>query len=97
MKLPDIPQYEEPTTPPENFRPRSVAPVELGPIREEQVSHPERPMDRYLEDLYGDRKPVIEAEPVEEVHVQKFPLIMWGWAVWTLAFALLAIFLILFL
>ena len=54
-------------------------------------------MDRYLEDLYGDRKPVIEAEPVDEVHVQKFPLIMWGWAVWTLAFALLAIFLILFL
>lgn len=86
--------------PRDRFQPQVVPPVNLGPIRGEQVqpAQPVRPMDEYLSDLYQPARPTMLIANTEVVEPQesRFPLAMWGWAVWTFALALLAIVLILF-
>lgn len=80
------------------FRPPDTPPVEFGPVAKTTDPIPARPMDQYLNDLYGPQRtpaPLIEAEPMNGRAETTFPLAMWAWSAATLAAAVIATILIL--
>lgn len=91
--------YRPAHNPAHRFIPPATEPVNFGPVDRQEEERVLRPMDEYLNDLYRPERPTLLIVDEEDTGPKesKFPLGMWGWAAWTTAFALIAIYLILFL